>query len=474
MSPKQGESPSVSNSGVPAAMAKIGFFPLVCMTTALFLTLRNMPAMAQTGMEMFFFNVLAVFAFLVPTALVAAELGTGWPENGVFGWVEAAFGVRPALLASWLQWVQSLFGLTSILAYAAGTAAYVVNPRLGDNPMFVCVAIVLIYWAATAMNLFGAKGSSKISTVCLLAGVLTPSLLLALAGLFWLVSGEANHLNTTASLLPEWGEENSLLLFLSFIFGFVGIEVSAASIKHVAEPQRNYPRALFVAAFLGFVITLLGALAIAVILPVNGIDTVNGAIQALSAALGRFGLSAAVPILALLISLGTIGQVSTWIVGPVRGLETAGQRGYLPPALLVRNSRGVPYRLLFAQASCVTLIGLCFLVTGSVNATFLILTSVAVILYSLMYVLMFAAAITLRLKQPEVKRSYSVPGGTAGLVIVSLLGGSTVVACLVIGFLPPSPDPLHSGVGYALTLCALSLLLVAVPLLAKPRWRQRK
>ncbi|MBV7432905.1 APC family permease [Dermabacteraceae bacterium TAE3-ERU5] len=474
MSLKQGGASAAGGSGVTDAAKKIGFFPLVCMTTALFLTLRNMPAMAQTGMEMFFFNVLAVFAFLVPTALIAAELGTGWPENGVFGWVEAAFGVRPALLASWLQWAQSLFGLTSILAYAAGTAAYVINPHLGDSPAFVCAAIILIYWAATGMNLFGAKGSSKISTVCLVAGVLLPSLLLTAAGLFWWFSGATSHLNAAEPLFPKWGDENSLLLFLSFIFGFVGIEVSAASIKQVNEPQRNYPRALFIAAILGFAITLLGALAIAVILPVQQIDTVNGAIQALSVALTHFGASGLVPILALLISLGAVGQVSTWIVGPVQGLETAGHRGYLPPSLLVRNSREVPYRLLFAQACCVTLIGLCFLLTGSVNATFLILTSVAVVLYSLMYVLMFAAAIKLRIKHPEVKRSYSVPGGTPGLLIASLLGGITVVACLLIGFLPPSPNPLHSVGAYALTLGALSVLLVALPLLAKPRWRAGK
>ncbi|MEJ2688304.1 MAG: amino acid transporter, partial [Gammaproteobacteria bacterium] len=61
---------------------------LTLMTTALFLTLRNMPMMADTGLRMVFFNLVTVFAFLVPIALVSAELATAWPKNGVFHWVE--------------------------------------------------------------------------------------------------------------------------------------------------------------------------------------------------------------------------------------------------------------------------------------------------------------------------------------------------------------------------------------------------
>lgn len=464
--------PQVPRTANPTATG-IAFIPLVCMTAALFLTLRNMPVMAQTGMQMFAFNVIAVFAFLIPAALVAAELGTGWPDDGVFGWVEAAFGTRPALVASWLQWTQSLFGLTSILAYAAGTAAYVVKPELGDNPYFVGVSIIAIYWLATIANFGGAENSSKISTFCLLAGVVTPSAILAAVGGWWAMSGNANHFDTSAPLVPELGNQATLILFLSFVFGFVGIEVSASNLKNVRNPQKAYPRALFLASIIGFVITLLGAVAIALIIPSTTIDAINGAIQAISAAFSALGLSWATPIIAALIAIGAIGQVSTWIIGPVQGLSVAVDRGYLPPSFAHKNAQGVPTRLLLAQAACISAVGCVFFAGISVSTGFLVLTSIAVILYSVMYLLMFAAALKLRIRRPEVHRAYSVPGGIWGLGAVAGLGAVTMLACLIIGFLAPTPNPLKTEALYALIILAVVAAVVTVPLLARKLWPAR-
>lgn len=453
--------------------AGIAFIPLVCMTAALFLTLRNMPVMAQTGMQMFAFNIIAVFAFLIPAALVAAELGTGWSKSGVFGWVEAAFGTRPALVATWLQWTQSLFGLTSILAYAAGTAAYVFKPELGDNPYFVGLSIIAIYWIATLANFGGAENSSKISTFCLIAGVVTPSLILAGVGGWWAASGNSDHFDTSTPLIPDLGNQATLLLFLSFVFGFVGIEVSASNLKYVRNPQKSYPRALFLASIIGFVVTLLGALAIALIIPSNRIDTINGAIQALSTAFSSLGISWATPIIAALIAIGAIGQVSTWIVGPVQGLSVAVDRGFLPPTFAHKNKNDVPTRLLIAQATCISMVGCVFFTGISVGTAFLVLTSIAVILYSVMYLLMFASAIKLRIQQPEVHRSYSVPGGIWGLSAVAGLGALTMLACLIIGFIAPTPNPLETEAMYAVVILIVVCAVTAVPLLAKKIWAAR-
>jgi amino acid transporter len=78
----------------PATPHRIGVFTLIMITSALFMTLRNFPMMAETGLQMIFFNLITVFAFLIPIALVSAELATGWPHNGVYFWVKEAFGPK--------------------------------------------------------------------------------------------------------------------------------------------------------------------------------------------------------------------------------------------------------------------------------------------------------------------------------------------------------------------------------------------
>ncbi|VAW23766.1 hypothetical protein MNBD_ALPHA12-115, partial [hydrothermal vent metagenome] len=178
---------------------RIGVVTLTLMTAALFLTLRNMPMMAETGMKMVFFNAITVFAFLVPIALVAAELATAWPKNGVFHWVEQAFGTRWGLSAVWLQWVQSLFGITSILSYVAASLAYAINPQLANSRIYIVTVILVVYWSATLLNLRGMRASGLISSICLGTGVLVPAVLLVGLALVYMAQGRPVQLDMTLS-----------------------------------------------------------------------------------------------------------------------------------------------------------------------------------------------------------------------------------------------------------------------------------
>ncbi|MDP5220158.1 amino acid permease [Ruegeria sp. 2205SS24-7] len=455
---------------------QIGVITLTLITAALFLTLRNMPMMAQTGMKMVVFNAITIVVYLIPVALVSAELATGWPKNGVFHWVEAAFGSRAGFLAVWLQWAQSIFGITSIVAYVAASLAYALDPALGANKYFIVAVILVVYWGATLANFHGSKSSGIISSVAVSIGVLLPTTVLIILGLAYARSGNPLQIDTALTLknwVPSISETGNLTLFLSFIFGFVGVEVSASHAREVKNVHRTYPLAVFSAAFIGFVLTLLGGLAVAAILPVASIDQINGAMQAFSAFFEHFGLVWLTPIAAVLVALGAAGQVSTWIVGPVKGILAAGQAGYLPTWAQKVNGKGVPTNLLIVQALLISLIAMSFLLVDDVNTAFLILTSIAVLIYSLMYVLMYAAAIRLRYTHPEVPRAYRVPGGNAGMWITAGLGLLAALACFAIGFIPPAVGAL-STLSFELMMAIGVLLVSSAPLLIyaarRPGW----
>ena len=454
----------------------ITVLPLIFITTALFMTLRNMPAMAETGLHMVIFNAITVFAFLIPVALVSAELATGWPERGVYQWIDAAFGSSAGFLAAWLQWIQSVFGITSILAYVGGSLAYVFAPDLGSNPYFITCVIIGVYWFATLINFKGTHLSGLISSVALLAGVLLPTILLILGAGFYIVSGQTIHIDlslTRDNIIPSLTDTTGLLFFLSFVFGFVGIEVSANHAVEVKDPQRNFPLALFTAAILGFILTLLGGLAVGVLIPAEQINPVNGATQAFFILLDQFHAGEWISLIAFLIAMGAAGQVSTWVVGPVKGLWAAGVCGNLPPYFQKTNNYDVPVRLLIAQALSISMIGLLFLLVNDVNSVFLLLTSIAIILYAIMYIMMFSAAIRLRYTHPEVPRAYKIPGGNLGMWIISSIGALCATACLIIGFIPPTPDPLgFFGFEVLILLTCLASLGGAIIILRlrKPEW----
>lgn len=78
---------------------------LAMLTVVAVASLRSLPAMADYGLASILLYLIPAVVFLVPTALVAAELATGW-KGGVYVWVREAFGNRIGFLAIWLQWIQ--------------------------------------------------------------------------------------------------------------------------------------------------------------------------------------------------------------------------------------------------------------------------------------------------------------------------------------------------------------------------------
>jgi glutamate:GABA antiporter len=448
---------------------RIGMFTLVMITSALFMTLRNMPMMGQTGLKMLAFNIVAAFAFLIPVALVSAELATAWAHHGgIYSWVKQAFGRHLGFLAVWLQWGQSMFGMTSILAYVAATLAYLISPAWASNRFFIFTIIVTVYWIATFANMHGNRLSGVISTVCVIAGVFFPALILFCLGGLYLISGQTVHLDCTMTLdnwIPSASHAGSLVMLLSFIFGYVGVEVSASHANEVRNARRSYPLAIFLSAIIGFIVTLVGGLIVAMVLPKETIEhnLINGIMLTFSRLFKLYGIASLMPLIAILVALGATGQVSTWIVGPVKGLLATANRGDFPPTFRKLNKKGIPAHLLIFQAIILTIVSLAILLIPSVNLSFLLLTNLAVLLYTIAYILMFVAAIRLRYTKPDVVRPYKIPGGKCGIWLVAGLGVLTSSACFFIGFIPPDGISKKEVVLVELFMGIGLILMVIVP-----------
>jgi len=97
--------------------------------------------------------------------------------------------------------------------------------------------------------------------------------------------------------------------------------------------------------------------------------------------------------------------------------------------------------------------------------------------YILMYLLMFAAAVKLRYKRPNVFRAYRVPGGNAGMWAVCSLGTLGSLFSLAIGFFPPAQVATGNVFLYVSFLIAGICLICLAPWIItrfqKPSWKKR-
>jgi putative glutamate/gamma-aminobutyrate antiporter len=460
-------------SKVPRALS---VFALAMINIAAIGSVKNWPVMAEFGFASIFFFLLAALVFFIPASLVSAELATGWPKlGGVFVWVKEAFGHRTGFLAIWLMWIENVIWYPTVLAFIAATIAYIFSPGLADNAVFTSIAILVIFWGTTAINLLGMRTSSLVSSASVIFGAFIPAGIIILLGLFWLFSGNPIQINLSmGSFIPSMGNPLHLVFFTGVLLSLAGMEMSAVHARDVQNPQRDYPRAIFLSAALILILSILGVLAIAMVVPQSKISLVAGSLQAFSYFVNAYGMGWLTPFMAILIAIGALGAMSTWMVGPSRGLLAAAQSGDLPPSLRKINRHGMPVTLLVVQGIIVSILSLVFLLMPSVNSAFWILSAMVAQVYLIMYILMFAAAIKLRYKKPDVERAYKIPGGKRGIWIVAGTGIVASAFAIIIGFFPPSEFYIGSTFSY-LTFLILGIVVICfIPALIlrfqKPNW----
>src|SRR5689334_16639397 len=100
--------------------AKISTLALTLLITGSIDSIRNLPASALFGSTLVFFFVFSALIFLIPSALVSAELSANAEKSGIYQWTKQAFGDHMGFLAVWLQWINSVIWFPTILSFIAG------------------------------------------------------------------------------------------------------------------------------------------------------------------------------------------------------------------------------------------------------------------------------------------------------------------------------------------------------------------
>jgi len=468
-----------------AKKAVVSTFSLAMMTAAAVVSLRGLPMMAKEQLTLFVYIAFATFIFLIPAALVSAELGGAFGEKGggVYTWVKEAFGSRWGFVAIWLQWIQNVVWYPTVLAFSAAAIAYVVGePKLANNGPFVGVFCIVAYWAATWVTLQGVGAIARVTSWTFLAGTVLPGVIIMVLAVIWIVQGNPIALlhpvaTDSPAVMSMVGGHAHPRLFpfitglgdIAFLAGiillFAGVEVHAVHANEMTDPKRQFPMAMLIASVAVILLFTLGSFAVATVLPDKEINLQEGLMKAFQQIFTRFGIDWATPLVCVLLAFGGIGGVMSWISGPSRGLLWTAQEGEIPPFLAKVNKNGVQISILIVQGLIVTVLSLAYFVMADVSVAFFLLSAVTITLYLIMYMMMYAAAIRLRYSQPDLKRSYRVPGGTIGMWCIAGVGFAGVAFAFLVGFFPPTELPVGSPTLYVWLVVAGTVVFTGLPLL---------
>ena len=447
--------------------SSLGVFSLAMITVGSVDSIRNLPATALFGSSLILFFILGVIFFLLPSALISAELAsTSKVDGGVYTWVKQAFGFQFGFLAIWFQWIENIIWYPTILSFIAGTISYLVSPILAQSKIFLVAIILCTFWGATIVNLLGIKSSVRFSNFCALSGLLFPMTLIIALGIVWLFLGKPLQISFRfQDLLPHMASGMWIAL-TGVMMSLCGVEIATVHTYNVKEPQKAYPRAMLIATLIIMFTLIYGSLSISIVLPKENISLVTGIIQTFDAFFSVYHLHAILPAIAIMLIIGGIGGINNWIIAPTCGLLYALHDWKISQPLLHENRFGAPSMLLLLQAVIVSIVTLTFLLFPSINASYWFLTALASQLYTFMYILMFIAAIRLRYKDNYQRRQgFLIPGGQGGIWIVAMVGLIGSITTLIIGFIPPNQILVESTLYYETLLITGLLIMSLLPFL---------
>jgi len=457
----------------------LSIFVLAMLNVSIMASLRNLPLVAYFGLEAIaYFFIVALF-FLIPCALISAELATGWPKSGgVYVWVSEALGERFGFLAIFMQWVHNVAWYPVIMTFVATTLAYVINPDLAENKVYVISVVLVGYWGMTLLNYLGIKTSSLFSTFGVIAGTIVPGILIIALGFSYVIGGNPSEIPFSfKALVPKYEGINSLVFLSGLFLAFGGLEVSAGYASDVKNPQKNFPRSIILASLIVFFIFMLGSLSIALVIPKDEISLVSGLMDSFEHFFARYHLNSILPIMAVLLIIGAIAEVNSWIIGPIKGLHATALEGNMPRYFQKVNKHGTPTNLLLFQALIVTASSFVILHMPTVSASFWILTALSAQSYLVMYVLMFIAAIRLRYTKPKTLRPYSVPYQRKGMWVFASMGIFASILAILMAFIPPQSLEVGSLVFYVGFLLLSLTIMMAFPMILfqmkKPHWLKK-
>ena len=460
-------------AGNAKQIAKLGVFTLAIMNVTAVVSLRGLPAEAEYGLSSAFYYLFAAIVFLIPTSLVAAELAAMFKDKqgGVFRWVGEAFGKKWGFLAIWLQWIESTIWYPTVLTFGAVAIAFIGMGQANDmalasNKVYSLVVVLAIYWLATFISLKGMGWVSKVAKIGGLVGTIIPAALLVVLGVVYLATGGVSQMDFHGSFFPDLTNFNNLVLASGIFLFYAGMEMSGIHVTDMENPAKNYPKAIFIGAFITVLIFVLGTFALGVIIPQKDINLTQSLLIGFDKYFAYLHASWLSPVIAVALAFGVLASVLTWVSGPSKGIFAVGKAGYLPPFFQKANGNGVQRNILLVQGAIVTVLGLLFVVMPSVQSFYQILSQLTVVLYLIMYLMMFAAAIKLRYNMEDYERPYRIgKKGNALMWLVSGLGFCGSLLAFILSFIPPGQIATGSNaVWYSVLVCGC-IVVVGAPFL---------
>lgn len=432
---------------------------MVLFTVSAILLLDTLTAAASVGAPSVFWWIFLGFIFFIPFALICAEMGCAYPEQGgIYAWIRDGFGGRWASRATWCYWVNTAVWIPAIFILFAGVFKQMFFPELSLGWQ---IAIgVLLTWLTVLVNVITLDVGKWIPNLGAILKVIIFVAIIVGAFIHVQDNGMANPL-TFETLKPDWG--NSLQYIPAIIYGMLGFELVSAGSDEMQDPARDVPRSILISGVIILVLYLLGTMAVLAAIPAGDINLVEGLIDTLHL---FFGDSAAGKLFVLVLGIGALftffSNGVTWALGCNRAAAEAAMEGELPRIFAIESKKlGTPVGAAVLMGIVSTMLLVLYgLMSGSNEDLFWSLFAFSAVIFLLPYEAMLLTFIKMRITDPDHHRPYRVPGGLGMARLVAWTCFSVLALSIVLFTYTPGEGMQWTVLGGVLVTLAIGEVVI--------------
>jgi amino acid transporter len=402
------------------AVAKLTLWPLVAATFFMVsggtYGTESVIAGAGYGRGILVLMFLPVL-WCLPTAFMIGELSSALPEEGgYYAWVRRGLGNFWGFQEAWLSLAASIFDMaiypTLFVFYLKQMA-----PWFGEGSHGILAGLFVVV-ACAALNLAGIRvvGITSLWLFFLL------SLPFGLVVLLSPVRAGAFAEPQSASAGVSVGLLGAVLVAM---WNYMGWDNASTIAQEVERPQRTYPKAMIAAVILVSLTYILPFVAVYFTgIPASAFAQ-DGSWASVAGQLG--GTIMGVQWLRFFVTVGgmmsAFGMFNALVMSYSRLPLAMGRDGMLPKLFSkVTTKNQTPWVSVLVLASCWAL---------CLGLGFKRLVTLDIMLYGASLMLEFVTLVALRIREPNLRRAFRVPGGMAGAVSCGIFPLALLILAMV-------------------------------------------
>lgn len=449
---------------MPGKTKKFRLFDAVLAAVCVVLVVESAAPAAAIGNSQFFWWFFLLIGFFLPYALISAELGTTYEdEGGIYDWVKKAYGPKWGSRVAWYYYINFPLWMGSLAVLFTDLVSFLMGSEMSTFSMLIWQ--IAFIWIVVLISSFKISDSKWILNI---AAIFKAIIMLAIGflGIYASITKGAANDYSIETFIPGFNLQ-SLSNISVIIFNFLGFEVVTTFASEMDNPKKQIPKAIILGGIFIAIFYILASFGIGVAVPRDELSASSGLIDSFVMLTGR-STGIVIVIFTLMFIYTLAANLISWSLGVNYVAMYAAKQNGLPKVLEKESKGGMPMGANITNGVIATVIVIVsvFIPSEDIFWSFFALNMITLLLS---YILMFPSFLKLRKTDPKKERPFKINGGSFKLKVITYVPMILLILSVLLSLFPMSSDPAELSSKIPLIIGTAAAVIIGEIIAAKAK-----